>query len=302
MKEFLCDFSNYFVFFIFWTVFYLYINQKLIPLTKTIMKKITITLLSLIASASFAQTTLIDFESGSGDDFGDVDNEFSFGRASRENNRFLDPPYDANPSVDATNGSARVREVVVTAAADPGFGAYRLIFRNQFDVNTEEILSLLMRSSSNVSIGIRATDNDPDNDPTHVGTINYTGNGEWQLVETTLTTSNGGDGIYPVLQFDPPGIGADYTFQIDDLTLSTVSLSTGDFAKDEVSVYPIPATLAVNIRGNISGDSVDIYDVSGSLVGSVAITGDFNSVDVSTLAKGVYFMQLENGSVLKFVK
>ena len=266
------------------------------------MKKITITLLSLIASASFAQTTLIDFESGSGDDFGDVDNEFSFGRASRENNRFLDPPYDANPSVDATNGSARVREVVVTAAADPGFGAYRLIFRNQFDVNTEEILSLLMRSSSNVSIGIRATDNDPDNDPTHVGTINYTGNGEWQLVETTLTTSNGGDGIYPVLQFDPPGIGADYTFQIDDLTLSTVSLSTGDFAKDEVSVYPIPANLAVNIRGNISGDSVDIYDVSGSLVGSVAITGDFNSVDVSTLAKGVYFMQLENGSVLKFVK
>lgn len=268
------------------------------------MKKITIILLCLFAGATFAQTTLLDFENQSFDpDTGEVSNDFSFGRVTSGNNRFNDPPYEANPSVDATNGSARVRQVNVGVTAD-GFGSYRIIFRNDFDLNAEPFFTFLMRSDqNNTNINIQAAESDPNSQPFHGGDVTYTGNGDWQLVEALLTTPNAGSGVYPTMQFNPaePTAGA-YSFFIDDLTLNSVTLSTGDFAKEGLSVYPIPASLAVNIRGNVTGDSVAIYNITGSLVKTAAITGKFNSVDVSALSQGVYFLKLENGSALKFVK
>lgn len=266
------------------------------------MKKITITLLSLIASASFAQTTLLDFESGSGVSF-----DFGFGFLSVVDSRNDTPSFEANPSVDATNGSARVRQLNITGQTEGGNGGYGVELNTSFDLSpTTPFLTVLMRSDqNNIGVQILTAAGETNNTPRHSGFAFYTGNGDWQLIETALTAENGGTGTaYTRAQFNLsslPGL-ADYSLFIDDIVISDVSLSTGDFAKDGVSVYPIPATLAVNIRGDISGDSVDIYDVSGSLVGSAAITGDFNSVDVSALAKGVYFMRLENGSVLKFVK
>lgn len=267
------------------------------------MKKITITLLSLITCASFAQTSVIDFESGSGDDFGVVDNDFSFGRVVPvTNNRFLDPPYDANPDPTG-NTTARCRELNVVAAEDPGFGAYRIIFRPEaeFNVLLNPFITVYMRAPQAVDVNVQMSDADPNEAPFSSTNLSYSGSGSWELVEGAIT-NDGGDDIYSVLQFNIPQTTTDYSLFIDEIEVSDVSLSTGDFANSEVSVYPIPATLAVNIRGDISGNTASIYDITGSLVSTSAITGDFNSVDVSALSKGVYFLQLENGSVLKFVK
>ena len=293
------------------------------------MKKITITLLSLIASASFAQTTLINWDG--------VNPAFDFPFNS---NIVIPALPNANP--DATgNTTANVRELQVQATAGP-FTGYGGEFNSPIDLSTETSLSLYLRSDAGVDFPVRFQFID---DPTGSRTQNpiegdfmYTGGGAWQLITVELAYASmdfgiGGaplnlneaianppeasglptpytpnlDGIvnrYAVFPDFNDSISTAFSLWFDELIVEngSVALSTGDFAKDEVSVYPIPATLAVNIRGNISGDSVDIYDVSGSLVGSAAITGDFNSVDVSALAKGVYFMRLENGSVLKFVK
>ncbi len=269
------------------------------------MKKITIILLLLFTGATFAQSLLLDFENQSFDpDTGEVSNDFSFGRVTNGNNRFSNPPYEANPSVDATNGSARVREVNVNVTND-GFGSYRIIFRNNFDLNAEPFFSFLMRSAqNNTSVNIQAANSDPNAEPFHGGDVTYTGNGDWQLVEANLTTSNGGSGVYPTLQFNPaePTSGA-YSFFIDDLTLNAnATLSSSDFNKANASVYPNPARLAINIRANITDKEAHIYDVHGKLLDTRAITGDFNSVDVSRLSAGMYFLVLESGSSFKFIK
>lgn len=272
------------------------------------MKKITITLLSLIATASFAQTTLIDFESVSDDLQGDVSFDFSFGRVASVDNRFDNPPYEANPSVDDVNSSARVRQLVVDAQNTQGFGGHGIQFKNPFSLpQSSSFLSVLMRcDENNVGVQILLADGETDGMPRHAGFVTYTGNGDWQLLETELVSENSGTGIdYTRVQFNmpPPAGTSDYTMFIDDVIINDLSiLSTGDFTKDDVSVYPIPATLAVNIRGEVSGNTASIFDITGSLVATQAITGDFNSVDVSALANGVYFLQLENGSVLRFVK
>jgi hypothetical protein len=269
------------------------------------MKKITFILLFLCAGASFAQTLLLDFENQSFDpDTGEVSNDFSFGRVSNGNNRFNSPPYEPNPSVDATNGSDRVRQVDVAVTND-GFGSYRIIFRNNFDLNAEPFFTFLMRSAqNNTNINIQAANSDPNAEPFHGGDITYTGNGDWQLVEAMLTTSNGGSGVYPTLQFNPaePTSGA-YSFFIDDLTLNAATtLSTDDFLTTEGSVYPNPAGLVVNINADIDDEKAQIYDIQGKLLLTKAITGNFNSVDVSALSQGMYFLVLESGYTFKFIK
>lgn len=270
------------------------------------MKKTTFLFCAILMGCfTYAQTLLLDFENQSFDpDTGEVSNDFSFGRVSNGNNRFLNPPYEANPSVDATNGSARVREVNVNVTAD-GFGSYRIIFRNNFNLNTEPFFSFLMRSAqNNTSINIQAAASDPNAEPFHSGDITYTGNGDWQLVEAQLTTSNGGSGVYPTLQFNPPEpTSGAYSFFIDNLTLNSSStLSSNDFTKSEGSVFPNPASLAINIRANITDKEAHIYDIHGKLLTTKSITGDFNSVDVSKLSAGMYFLVLESGSSFKFIK
>lgn len=270
------------------------------------MKKITITLLSLIASASFAQTIILDFETGGENvDFG----PFAFGGAAEE------------IVADGANSTASASGITVPQTTDTSFPGVT------YPKNSNEadglFLQLYVKADINTNFFINLEDDSNTGAPDFVPTPRYdplsangeyTGAGDYQLVEVALAVNDitefgtnieeGFEGIYPRFTI-LPGSGVAqpaYDFLIDEISLNTISLSTGDFTKDEVSVYPIPATLAVNIRGNISGNTVTIYDISGSMVGTSAITGDFNSVDVSTLAKGVYFMQLENGSVLKFVK
>ncbi len=283
------------------------------------MKKITITLLSLIASASFAQVTnYLDFDSVNPDFAFPIGNLGGFDADA------------ANPDNSGINSTSESLEMTISTNT-AGFGAVAGQKLFQGDVNGLFVQMLVRSNKNNINIRFAATDfEDPSATPPKEvefqslqGTAVYTGAGDWQFLEVELqfaaAFNNAGQEVttatpppnneLPRFAITPDADGtrdSESVVFVDEITQSQQStnivLSTGDFAKDEVSVYPIPATLAVNIRGNISGDSVDIYDVSGSLVGSAAITGDFNSVDVSALAKGVYFMRLENGSVLKFVK
>lgn len=292
------------------------------------MKKITITLLSLIASVSFAQTTLINWDG--------VNPAFDF---PFDTNIVVPDLPNANPDLTG-NTTANVRELQVQATA-AGFTGYGGEFTAPVNLLNENLLSVYLRSDASVDFPVRFqfTD-DPTGSRTQnpiEGDVNYTGGGAWQLVTVQLNYSSMDFGIdggplnlnepiaSPPVESNLPipytpnldgevnrySIFPDFNNTITDgfslwfdelIVEDSIALSTGDFAKDEVSVYPIPATLAVNIRGDISGNTASIYDLTGSLVSTSAITGNFNSVDVSALAKGVYFLQLENGSVLKFVK
>ncbi|MRT18088.1 T9SS type A sorting domain-containing protein, partial [Vitellibacter sp. q18] len=72
-----------------------------------------------------------------------------------------------------------------------------------------------------------------------------------------------------------------------------------------LALYPNPASDVVNLVNgtNIALEQMLIYDINGKLVGQTDLRGmqGERSVDVSTLASGVYMVQIngENASTVK---
>ncbi|MCF8714687.1 T9SS type A sorting domain-containing protein [Joostella atrarenae] len=95
------------------------------------------------------------------------------------------------------------------------------------------------------------------------------------------------------------------TYEIDNVVLGTeAQLSTGNFSKNNISVYPIPAKNTLVLNGIIQGETINIIDVTGSIIGTRHINSSLNlkSIDVSTLSSGLYFLQTESGNIKKFIK
>ena len=74
----------------------------------------------------------------------------------------------------------------------------------------------------------------------------------------------------------------------------------------EVSVYPNPVTDIVNIRiaGNKKGEVFSISNLAGKQVLTGKLEDEINSVDLSGLNSGLYFVQLGTGKrqTLKLIK
>ncbi|OZV70571.1 lamin tail domain-containing protein [Winogradskyella aurantia] len=74
------------------------------------------------------------------------------------------------------------------------------------------------------------------------------------------------------------------------------SLSTDEFAANELSIYPNPVNSGrVNIQSQIAGDKmIELYDIMGRSVISTVITS--NSLDVTGLKTGMYLLKITIGS------
>lgn len=96
----------------------------------------------------------------------------------------------------------------------------------------------------------------------------------------------------------------DYNWPIEtnDANTTFTILSRGDFATDSsVRIYPNPAKDVVTVAGSAELKSIQLYDVQGRLLQSVAASGLQSSVNVSSLPKGVYFVKAftEKGTKLE---
>lgn len=293
------------------------------------MKKITfLFLLTLISCFSFAQTTLINWDG--------VNPAFDF-------------PFDSNtimksdtpdPNPDQTgNTTANVRLLQVTASAG-GFAGYGGEFTSTVDVSAGQFLLVYLRSDvNNYPSRFQFTD-DPISNRTQnplEADFTYTGNGDWQLLESQIVYAPQDFGIGGQPNLNGPlsdteaataGVAVPYTPNLDGIVNrysvfpdfndtqsgafslwfdevivnASATLSSNNFSTTKGSVFPNPARLAINIKANITDKEAHIYDVHGKLLDTKAITGDFNSVDVSRLAAGMYFLVLESGSSFKFIK
>lgn len=87
----------------------------------------------------------------------------------------------------------------------------------------------------------------------------------------------------------------DYNFPIvtNDANTTFQTLSTGNWAKDDsVKVYPNPSAGMVNIEASSAISSIELYDVQGRLV-EVQKSAEMNiSLDITTRAKGIYFVKI----------
>jgi photosystem II stability/assembly factor-like uncharacterized protein len=70
-----------------------------------------------------------------------------------------------------------------------------------------------------------------------------------------------------------------------------------------INIYPNPVTTTISIEGVIENTIAEIFDISGKLLLSKQLNE--NQLDISTLAKGLYFIKLstaEGSVVWKFIK
>ncbi len=58
----------------------------------------------------------------------------------------------------------------------------------------------------------------------------------------------------------------------------------------DVNIYPNPTTGILIVKGN-EIEQIEIVDVTGKTISNITMNGDMQSVDLSNLAKGVYFVK-----------
>ncbi|MCL9807378.1 T9SS type A sorting domain-containing protein [Flavobacterium amniphilum] len=83
------------------------------------------------------------------------------------------------------------------------------------------------------------------------------------------------------------------------------SLSTDTFSKEAFVLYPNPTNGIVNIAmndSNVAVDSAEVMDVSGKVLFKKTVTNLNATVDLTSLANGMYFIKLKAGQQQKTIK
>jgi len=131
---------------------------------------------------------------------------------------------------------------------------------------------------------------------TSVGTVPYTGD---NTVATTTTINN--INIVDNITVQLVNLSSSNRVRIDDLSWTCFTLSTKDFNKQEIKIYPNPiksSLLTIEVNEN---SSFEIYDILGKKILKGNVTSKNNKVSLSSLSKGVYILRLQNknGSITK---
>lgn len=77
------------------------------------------------------------------------------------------------------------------------------------------------------------------------------------------------------------------------------TLGTNDLFASKFNIYPNPAADRLNITGNAAIELLQIFDMNGK---QLIIQKNSNTVDVSALPTGVYFVKFNNKETIKFIK
>ncbi|HEU0136659.1 MAG TPA: T9SS type A sorting domain-containing protein [Flavobacterium sp.] len=83
---------------------------------------------------------------------------------------------------------------------------------------------------------------------------------------------------------------------------SPTSLDVDSFAANRIQIYPNPASEVLKIGGLVNDSSYKIFDGSGKFLLEGNINATDNAINVSDLASGLYFIQLESSAAIKFLK
>jgi hypothetical protein len=100
----------------------------------------------------------------------------------------------------------------------------------------------------------------------------------------------------------------DYNPAIVTNTFNTefvLTLGNASFSSTEFNLYPNPANgfLHISQNNNLSIDTIQLYDITGKTIKSIFNLNNVQtSIDVSTLAKGVYFVEITAENHIKQTK
>ena len=77
------------------------------------------------------------------------------------------------------------------------------------------------------------------------------------------------------------------------------SLGVNELDSNSFSIYPNPVSTTLTVQGTANIESIEIVDVNGKKLIS---TKGVNTVDVSQLSAGIYFLKVNKNKAIKFIK
>jgi hypothetical protein len=83
------------------------------------------------------------------------------------------------------------------------------------------------------------------------------------------------------------------------------ALSVNDVHHNKYNIYPIPANDVLNIEGLSPNSRMSIYSITGKELRHIEAAYSTNSINVSDLEKGVYFLKISaqgDSEIHKFIK
>lgn len=80
-----------------------------------------------------------------------------------------------------------------------------------------------------------------------------------------------------------------YMFMVDDVKVTTGTLATDEVSKSKTSIFPNPTKGEVNIKTDKKIKSTSVLDLSGKVISR----GNSEKVNLSSVTKGTYLLQVE---------
>lgn len=104
------------------------------------------------------------------------------------------------------------------------------------------------------------------------------------------------------LNVSSPGVLTDYQTANVWKDFGTIVLSATSFQQNNnIKLYPNPANESIAFSGLLAKEKYAIYNLLGAKLSTGTVDND-QKIDTQNLTNGIYFIQLENGNSIKFIK
>ncbi|MCF8381560.1 MAG: T9SS type A sorting domain-containing protein [Bacteroidales bacterium] len=208
----------------------------------------------------------------------------------------------ANPSTTGINTSANALQFVVNDNAQPWAGAYSGAYEPITFTQDMHILSMMVYKTIISPSALKVEDSSTGGAVTEIKVSNTVMN-EWELLKFDFSAVIGH--TYPKLVFFPdfPDTRtAGTTVLLDNIGEAVSSVQVPSYNANGIMVYPNPVTNELNVTFSTPNAKVTIYNSLGRIIEEVMAEGTKVTFNVSHYDNGLYFVKINNSSVVKFVK
>lgn len=256
------------------------------------MKKFLLTIFVFAGINSFSQTVLFE------DDFNDSDiSNWTLVDSDGDGNGWVPVDMTAAPIYKGmrsaswiTSGPLTPDNWAITPAIDLGAGgttvelSWNVVARDvAWDLENYSIYV----SSTATSAGMLATE----------PIFNEVLGGVNVMTPRTVTLPSSLTGIIYVA-FRHHDVSDQFTMDVDDVVVTSTSLSTDSFFASNFSISPNPARdfLNINAKNNNPINTVEITDLNGRIIKNVIVNASTTQINISDLTAGMYFMTVKTDS------
>jgi len=99
----------------------------------------------------------------------------------------------------------------------------------------------------------------------------------------------------------PPNCLVPGIFSGDGTTTSILGISESQLKNTRIILYPNPSTNFVKISGLKKEENYSLYNTLGKVLLNGIISNN-SKIDIKYLASGLYYLKLNNGNTIKFIK